>query len=156
MQPFSSVPDRFSRAPLAGLGVLLLALALVPVATGGSNEVLAVRSVQPLTHGKPLVSGRLNTVPVSHPFGFAVSLQNARVGHPVLVRVTIRYKRDRQAPLVLKATATAKRGIVTVHDALRGDGMVLFAIPAQLTVAVTDRAAHATATQQYAVIFSLG
>jgi hypothetical protein len=95
-------------------------------------------------------------VPVSNPFGFAVSLRNARAGHPALVKITIRYKRNRQAPLVLRTTATAKRGVVTVPDALRGGGMVLFAIPARLTVAVTDRSAHVTATRQYAVIFSLG
>lgn len=155
MQPFLSAPDRSSRAT-AGLAVTLFALVLIPVATGRSDAALTVRSVQPLTQGKPLVSGRLNTVPVGHPFGFAVSLRNARPGHAVLVKITVRYKRNRQAPLVLKKTATADRGIVTVHDALRGGGMVLFAIPARLTVAVTDRAAHVTATQQYAVIFSLG
>jgi hypothetical protein len=155
MPPFSSAPGRSSRATLAGIAVSLLALALIPVATGRSDAALSVHSVQPLTRGKPLVSGRLNTVPVSYPFGFAVSLRNARADRAVLVKVTVRYKRNRQAPLVLKTTATADRGIVIVHDALRGGGMVLFAIPAQLTVAVTDRAAHVTATRQYAVIFSL-
>jgi hypothetical protein len=155
MQPFSSARARSSRAALTGAAVLLLALALIPVATGRSDASLSVRSVQQL-QGKPFVSGRLNTVPVSHPFGFAVSLRNARADHAVLVKVTVRYKRNRQAPLVLRTTATADRGIVTVHDALRGGGMVLFAIPARLTVAVTDRAAHVTATRQYAVIFSLG
>ena len=95
-------------------------------------------------------------MPVTHPFGFAVSLRNARAGRAVLVKLTIRYERNRQAPLVLQTGAAARQGSVTVNDALRGGGMVLFAIPARLTVAVTDRVAHVTATQQYAVIFSLG
>ncbi|HST15144.1 MAG TPA: hypothetical protein VLJ44_09875 [Gaiellaceae bacterium] len=112
--------------------------------------------MQPLTRGKPLVSGRLNTVAVTQPFGFAVSLRNSRAGRTVLVKLTIRYKGNRQAPLVLKTTATAKQGSVTVHDALRGGGMVAFAVPARLTVSVTDRVAHVTATRQYAIIFALG
>jgi hypothetical protein len=156
MQPFPFEPSRSSRAALAAAVISLLALVSIPAAAARSDTALSVRSVQPLTQGKPLVSGRLNTVPVSHPFGFTVSLQNARAGRAVLVKVTVRYKGNRQAPLVLKTTATVKRSTVTVPDALRGGGMVLFAIPARLTVSVTDRAAHVTSTQQYAVIFSLG
>ncbi len=156
MQPFSFAFSRSLRSILAGAVIVLLALALIPVAMAGSDASLSVGSVQPLTLGKPLVSGHLNTVPVTHPFGFAVSLRDARAGRAVLVKLTIRYKRNRQAPLVLKTTAIAKHGRVTVRDALRGGGMVLFAIPARLTVSVTDRIAHVTATQQYAVIFSLG
>lgn len=155
MQPFSFAFSRSSFATLAA-AASLFALALTPVATARSDAALSVGSVQPLTQGKRLVSGHLNTVPVTHPFGFVVSLRNARAGRAVLVKLTIRYKRNRQAPLVLKTTATAKHGSVTVRDALRGGGMVLFATPARLTVSVTDRVAHVTATQQYAVIFSLG
>ena len=153
MQPFSF--SRSSRAPLVAVASLLVALALIPAATARGDAALSVRSVQPLT-GKRLVSARLNNVPVSHPFGFEISLHNASARRAVVVKLTIRYKGNRQGPLVLKTTATADRGIVTVRDALRGGGMVLFAIPARLTVSVTDRTAHVTATQQYAIIFSLG
>jgi hypothetical protein len=156
MQSFSFALSRSSRATVAAAVIALLALALIPAAAAQSDAALSVRAVQPLSQKEPLVSRRLNTVPVTHPFGFAVSLRNAPATRAVLVRVTIRYKRNRQAPLVLKTTAIAKRGTVTVPDALRGSGMVLFAIPARLTVAVTDRTAHVTSTQQYAVIFSLG
>lgn len=153
MQPF---PSRSFRPTLAAGVISLIALALIPAAAAHSDSALSVRAVQPLPHKNPLVSRRLNTVPVTHPFGFAVSLRNAPTSRAVLVRLTIRYKGNRQAPLVLKTTATAKHGTVTVPDALRGGGMVLFAIPARLTVSVTDRTAHVTRTQQYAVIFSLG
>ncbi len=156
MQPLPFALRRSSHATLTAAAISLLALALIPAATARSDAPLSVRSVQPITQGKRLVSGRLNTVPVTRPFGFAVSLRNARAGRAVLVKLTIRYKRNRHAPLVLKTTATAKQDTVTVRDALRGGGMVLFAIPARLTVSVTDRVAHVTATQQYAVIFSLG
>jgi len=156
MQPFPFALSRSFCANLAVAAISLVALALIPAATARSDSALSVRAVQPLTQGKPLVSGRLNTVPVTHPFGFAVSLRNARAGRAVLVKLTIRYERNREAPLVLKTTATAKQGTVTVRDALRGGGMVAFAIPARLTVSVTDRVAHVTATRQYAIIFSLG
>lgn len=155
MQPSPFALSRSSGFAAASVGASLLALAQIPAATARSNAAVSVRSVQPLSRGKPLVSGRLNNVPVSRPFGFAVSLRNVHAGRAVLVKLVIRYKNDREPPLVLRTTATAERSTAILVDALRGRGMVMFAVPARLTVSVTDRTAHLTSTRQYAVIFSL-
>ena len=154
---FRSRPFGVSRATLAGVAVSLVALGLIPVATGRSDAALSVRLCPAADAGKALCLRATQHRAGEPSIRFRRSpLRNASAAHAVLVKVTVRYKRNRQAPLVLKTTATADRGIVNIHDALRGGGMVLFATPARLTVAVTDRAAHVTATQQYAVIFSLG
>jgi hypothetical protein len=151
--PMSSIPARAAAAVAAAT-----VLGLMPAAASASPKTassVSVARVQALTHGKPLVSGKVNVIAVHPQFGFAVSVRNAaRERRNVAVKVLVRYRGTNQAPLVLKKTGSVAPGANTVR--LPARPRILFAVRASLTVSVSDRAHRTTAVRHYAVIFSLG
>ncbi len=134
--------------------VVGLAAVFIPTASARGDDSVSVLRVQPLP-GKPLISGRVNVVAVHNPFGFVVVLRNgSKARRNISVKVLVRYDRQGEAPLVMRAVGKINGGpgIVRITSAKQ----VLFAQRARLTVSATDRVAHTTATQHYVVIFALG
>jgi len=144
------------RAVVTLVAVAAAAVVCAHVASARSSALTVVR-VQPLPNGKPLESGRVNVVPVRPMFGFAVAVRNDSVARrSLLVKVVVSYNRRGQSPLVLKRTVSVRPGTARVGVGRDSGIEVAFAQRARLTVRVTDRARHTTATKHYAVIFALG
>jgi hypothetical protein len=142
---------------VALIGVLALAAAGAQVA--GARDAassVSVSGIQALTGGKPLLSGRINTIPVHLPFGFAVSLRNkSQDGRVVVIKVRVRFERTNQPAFALKATGYLAPGR-SATARMVAKPRIAFAQRARLTVSVSDHAVHKTTVRHYAVIFALG
>jgi hypothetical protein len=145
------------RAPaVISMAVLVFAAGaqFAPAETATSS--VSISRVQPLTGGKPLVSGYVNVIPVHLPFGFAVSLRNkSQDGRVIVVKVLVRFGRKDQPAFALKATGFVGPGR-SATTRIVTKPRIAFAQRARLTVSVSDHARHTTTVRHYAVIFSLG
>jgi hypothetical protein len=138
------------------LVVVAMVLAAQSAVAGAATSAISLSHVQPLAGGKPLVSGRVNVIPVRLPFGFAVFVRNkSRDGHPVVIKLRVKFERSDQPAYALRAVmflAPERSGTARIV----GKPSVAFAQRASLTVSVSDRARRTTAVRHYAVIFALG
>jgi hypothetical protein len=144
-------------AGIAATTVLATVMAVGIASAGTRPAAVSVGGIESLPDGKPLMSGRVNVVPVRPLFGFSVAVRNhSPARRSVLVKVVVSYNRHGQSPLVLKRPVSVRQGIATVGIGRVSGIRVLFAQRARLTVGVTDQARHTTSVRHYAVIFALG
>jgi len=141
---------------VVSLVVLAAGVASTQQAAAGAASPISLSRVQPLTGGKPLVSGYVNVIPVHLPFGFAVSMRNkSQDGHTVVVKLRVKFERSDQPTFALKAIGFLGPGGPGTFRIVSKPN-VAFAQRASLTVSVSDRATRTTTVRHYAVIFALG